>query len=277
MNRDIRAIDSYIRYLRQDCGLMVTLHPMTSEPIIGEYFSAYNVHFCRYCLQLKADHTLWEHCVHKQANVWERVKEGEFVGVCHAGVLEFVYPIRSNNDIIGVISVSGYRTENGTSYVSRLAKKYNLNYDTVMSSYRTHLSAKVPDKSEIDTLLHPLCMMLELAYSHVEKPAENNDVFSDILHFVNINATTELSLPLLAAHFSYSPSYVSHAFRKHTGKTFSEYLTERRVHDAAALLKNTDGSVTEIAFACGFNDGNYFSKVFKKQLGISPRQYRKSK
>ena len=71
-----------------------------------------------------------------------------------------------------------------------------------------------------------------------------------------------------------SATYFSKKFRSVTGFGFKEYLTGVRLQDGAALLRTTNLSVTEIALACGFTDGNYFGEAFKKANGITPRQLR---
>ena len=60
-------------------------------------------------------------------------------------------------------------------------------------------------------------------------------------------------------------------------KTFVEYVTEKRIEKARKLLKQTDKSSSEIAREVGYKDAHYFSFVFKKQLGCSPREYRAEK
>ena len=56
---------------------------------------------------------------------------------------------------------------------------------------------------------------------------------------------------------------------------FKEYLNYIRVQKASDMLRNTDLSVTGVAMACGFSDGNYFGDVFRRLTGVSPREYRK--
>jgi YesN/AraC family two-component response regulator len=56
--------------------------------------------------------------------------------------------------------------------------------------------------------------------------------------------------------------------------TFKEHLNRVRIEEAARLLANTDYSVMEIAIACGYKDQSYFTKVFKKLTGLTPKQYR---
>ena len=69
-------------------------------------------------------------------------------------------------------------------------------------------------------------------------------------------------------------SYLSTLFRQVTGTTFKEHLNRVRVEEAARLLSNTDYPVMEIAIACGYKDQSYFTKVFKKLTGLTPKQYR---
>ena len=54
------------------------------------------------------------------------------------------------------------------------------------------------------------------------------------------------------------------------------YINKIRIEKAAALFKNSDRSITEIAMEVGFDDSNYFSRIFKKQMGMSPREYKKT-
>ncbi len=71
-----------------------------------------------------------------------------------------------------------------------------------------------------------------------------------------------------------SKSSLLTVFRKATGQTPVDYLMRLRIQRAMELLRQTDRSITEIAFAVGFNDSNYFTRQFKKVTGLPPRQFR---
>ena len=72
-----------------------------------------------------------------------------------------------------------------------------------------------------------------------------------------------------------SAEHLSRTFKKETGFGFSEYLTLVRLQKAEYMLRNEPGrSVCEIAYACGFNDSNYFSAKFKQTYGKAPSKFK---
>lgn len=71
-----------------------------------------------------------------------------------------------------------------------------------------------------------------------------------------------------------SPNYLSELFKKHTGKTISEYLTEYRLEKACQLLDHAEYRVGDVSGMVGIHDGRYFSNMFKKKYGMTPTEYR---
>lgn len=88
--------------------------------------------------------------------------------------------------------------------------------------------------------------------------------------------TEDISLESAAESMGMSSFYFSRLFRTSFNKTFLEYLTAYRVERAEQLLASTDIPVREIAPRVGYADSNYFSKVFKRQTGQTPTEYRQS-
>lgn len=84
----------------------------------------------------------------------------------------------------------------------------------------------------------------------------------------------DLSIQKLANHLHISPSYLSLIFKKDAGVTFLKYLVSIRLEAAKDLLRSSDLKTTEIAERIGYPDINYFSYFFKKNFGMSPREYR---
>ena len=186
-----------------------------------------------------------------------------------------MYPITNGCDTVGFISVSGYKCENYESYLKRLSEKYSVSYDNLKNVY-VSLKEKKLTKEKIDTLIFPLCQMLELAY--MKNKTENYEKLcleEKIERYLKSNHTENITVSDIAKHFLCSESHISHIFKKQTGKSIREYINNLRISDAKTLLEYSGLTITEIAFSVGFTDSDYFSNVFKKYVGISPMTYRR--
>ena len=101
-----------------------------------------------------------------------------------------------------------------------------------------------------------------------------SDTFSNILSYVNEHFCEDLSVHTISREVAVNPNYVSQLFKRQTGSTFTEYVTNLRVNLACSLLRTTDLTVAEVADKVGFNDYYYFIKVFRKMIGENPSPYR---
>lgn len=81
----------------------------------------------------------------------------------------------------------------------------------------------------------------------------------------------------LARHIGVSEGYLSRCFTQETGLSLIQYLTRYRIQRARQLLTTTDMTVTEIALEVGFSDSNYFSRVFRREVGVAPLVYRRNR
>lgn len=272
---NVKKIKDYILYLKNECGLSVTLHPLKKENLIfPSELITFNIHDNSYCVYVKTCSAAQTHCVAQQCKVLNKCAGGSYTGTCYAGVREYVYPIKDRKEIVGFISVSGYRCDDFKSYLARTAERFSLSLDHLVTAYES-LKTPMPEKDSVDTLILPLTAMLELAY--IASEALQDESWMDgILRYIKQNHTQNITIEQICERFSCSRSKISHTFKSATGKGFREYLTELRLTDAASLLHYSELSVTEIAYSVGFCDSNYFSNVFKKQYGISPKDYRKN-
>lgn len=100
--------------------------------------------------------------------------------------------------------------------------------------------------------------------------------FAQMIKYIDNHYQHKLYLKDLSAKFFINQVYCCQLFKKHLGKTFSEYVTELRIKKACELLKHSELSIEEIAAKSGYVDYYYFNKAFKKQCGITPAKFRKS-
>lgn len=101
-----------------------------------------------------------------------------------------------------------------------------------------------------------------------------NRQLENILKFINTNYMKHISLSDLSREFFLCSSYISVLFKKNMNKTLFEYINTLRMERAALLLLNTDKMVHEISNEVGYSDSFHFSKMFKKNFGTSPSEYR---
>lgn len=98
--------------------------------------------------------------------------------------------------------------------------------------------------------------------------------FNHIIDYIDKNFADPLTTRDMAAWAHMSEYYFCHLFKQSMGVSFISYLNAVRVRKASDLLANSRLSITEVAEKTGFSDVNYFSRVFKQNIGISPRYYR---
>lgn len=116
-----------------------------------------------------------------------------------------------------------------------------------------------------------------LAATNVAPCDKNILKLKKILSYIRENYDKQIALTDMAKHAEMSFKYFGTFFKGMTGKTPVDYLNEYRIEKASRKLMNTDMSITEIAYSCGFNDLSYFIKMFKRINKVSPGKYRKDR
>ena len=95
-----------------------------------------------------------------------------------------------------------------------------------------------------------------------------------VMIHIDSQLSADLSLTAMANMLQINASYLSALFKKETGVTLTEYVNKKRIDHAILLLNSSDAQIQTIAQHCGITDVNYFTKLFKKQVGKTPKEYR---
>jgi YesN/AraC family two-component response regulator len=120
-----------------------------------------------------------------------------------------------------------------------------------------------------ETMIHSYCSLVQ-QYS-LRKYSE---VVRNVLNFVEFNLKEPLSLNLLAGQFNIVPAYLSRHFAAEMGMTLTDFINARRLEHARHLLDGSAMYIEEIAEECGYQDVNYFIRLFKRKYGKTPGKYR---
>lgn len=113
-----------------------------------------------------------------------------------------------------------------------------------------------------------------LDYVKANYNKKSHFIIDRVVEYVNENYNSTISIEEVASRFSLNPFYFSKLFKEYQKNNFVDYLTEVRINKAVELLKEESLNIKEIAYEVGYQDPNYFSRVFKKIVGISPKDYR---
>lgn len=118
-------------------------------------------------------------------------------------------------------------------------------------------------------MVQSYCRLVQIHFSKAYSP-----IIQRVTAKIDADLTSDLSLRAQAEDLCVNASYLSSHFKKEVGITYSEYVNKKRIEYAVKLLKTTNLQVQDVAQRCGMFDSNYFSKVFKKYMHLTPLKYR---
>lgn len=143
--------------------------------------------------------------------------------------------------------------------------------DQLSSKFAKKIEAltTVTDHSLEQEMLHKYCLLVRNYSVKGYSP-----IIQKTLNQINLNLTSDLSLKTLSEMSNISAGYLSTLFKKETGMTLTDYVNKKRIDHALLLLNATNLQIQTIAAHCGINDMNYFTRIFKKFMGMTPKKYR---
>ena len=162
-----------------------------------------------------------------------------------------------------------------SSLLSRAAIEGGATSDSVLKVNNQFLMS-LQNITDLDDLCYKLQETIDVftdcMFNYI--PSKGNEIIKKAIRYISQNFSRNLTLDEVADHVHLNPSYFSTLFKQSTGSSFKEYLNMVRIEESKRLLSNTDYSIIDISLATGFEDQSYFSKVFKKYTGLTPKQYR---
>lgn len=183
--------------------------------------------------------------------------------------LELIQIMRKNNPDMKCIILSGYDNfEYAQKAIDIKVNKYLLkpaDPEEILLSVKSLLfdSGSQPEKSDV---------------THIENvsssPFDNNIIIDEIILYLKEFYSNKIVFGDLAKRYRISASHLSTTFKKLTGISITDYLCNIRVSEAKKLLIETNLRINEISRKVGIDDELYFSRIFRKSTGLSPKQYR---
>ena len=157
--------------------------------------------------------------------------------------------------------------------LSRAAMEHNPDFNLILD-LNEKLIREIIQSDDFNEICYILSDNIDIFTEQFLVTDQHHAVITKAIGYLSAHYSEAVTLSSLAKTVGVHPSYLSALFPQVTGLTFREYLNRIRIERALYLLTNTDYPIMDIAISCGFNDQSYFTKVFKKQTGLTPRQFR---
>lgn len=255
--------------------------------VLQRFLVGYIVHNNPYCLYVKSNHTLLQHCVFAKQQLLRTLEEkGQICGMCHCGVMELVMPIRRDGAIIGYISAGGFRPEEHLLHrrLQRLTGQYGFREADLREIYDSSIPENRIPSQELQAALGTLALLFSSFADSLpipEAPISGSSIEKKLLcqralEYLNMKYAKPIRIADVAGFCNCSESHIQHLFRQICGMTIGEYLEELRIDKACMLLTETGLSVWQVATRVGYMDANYFSTVFSNRKKLSPTKFREA-
>ena len=172
------------------------------------------------------------------------------------------------------ISFYGRRADEMTERFSLLRDNCVFDLNEHKESITAFLFDCLGKASDEKTDIFSECALLYLIAHLDSKKRETNHLLNTIIEITNKSFTDpSFALTALSKELNYNAKYLSFFFKKNKGVCFNEYLRSLRIKHSVFLMEQGITSIKNIALLSGFSDSLYYSKIFKKEIGSSPREY----
>lgn len=254
-------------------GICVTVFDIHHN--ILAYYPEYNCPLCEImqsfektrCKCFESDLQSFVKC--KQAN-------GPIFHRCHAGLTEATFPLKQGKQLYGYLMfgqiLSSPKDEPAKDNIRRLCLENGIdNIDYVVEMFDT-VEVKTESEIKAAAVLFNACVSYLLSNDVIL--FRNGVILGDAIEYIEKNLHSDLSTEVICKNINTTRTKLYQIFADELGMGVSTYVRECRLKKAKELLKTTNDSISDIALSVGFSDYNYFTRVFKKQFGMSPYAYR---
>jgi AraC-like DNA-binding protein len=289
-------LSEYMAYLKNKFDIQICINDFTGfiplDKELDRVLQPYMAHTNPFCMFIKSDKKLMQKCQSMKGKIMTKClqKQNYFRGICHAGAVELIFPIFYDAKLLGIINVGMFNASPDISryLLKRVCRNSILQEDVGVELFDLSTKTNLGPEFEKELCIHfnfvtsylASCFgKLSIDY-HAEKLLKkkhnyNEDlVLSQCIQFINNNYLTGVDVSMLKTLCHCSDSYINHIFKKRTGYSVKGYVNKLRITDAKELLINSVSNISDVAFKTGFSDPDYFSRVFAKVTGISPKKYR---
>lgn len=241
-----------------------------------EKIAEYPTRDCGFCSLIRTNAQADGKCRTQDRYACEQCKasDGLYSYTCHAGLTETVAPIHCGNIIIGYLMFGQVLQCQEPQDYWRIVWERCHDYGVDMDALKEAYQRKTPvDSNQVLSAAQILEACAGYLWLQRYISLQDNALPQQIDQYITGNLHSDLSAKTLCRQFGISRSKLYQIAGEYYGKGIEQLTRELRIERAKELLKTTAYSVSEAAAMVGYPDYNYFIKVFKKEAGMTPKQY----
>jgi two-component system response regulator YesN len=214
----------------------------------------------------------WQYPLESERALLQKVKIGDRTGAKE--ILNAILGTILFKDI-GDLGILKVRLLELVSVLSRAAVEGGVNVDVMLERNLTYVNKVMAIDNQEDLcawISAALNEFIELVYA--SQDGRKMSQLRPAINYIDANYDKTVTLAQIAHASHLSASRLAHVFREQMGMTVIDYVTSVRIERAKQLLLATGQSCTEVCFAVGYNNQSYFTRTFKRVVGMTPRQFR---
>lgn len=233
----------------------------------------------QYCLCIRQDSTRKRNCNRSNlAHMKEAAQSKKTVCyTCHAGIMETIIPVIYEETIIGFMQIGQFRDETGeyssSEKVALALEAYKLPSDQMLRLYE---ELPVVSDEKFEALKKIMRILIKSLWNDSLIRHNRSMLSVKIEQYISEHLKDKIGVEDICQRFFLSKNALYRLFEAEFDMPIGRYILNRRIQLSVDALRNTGMPIATIAAECGFSDYNYFIRAFKKQMGITPLQYRKS-
>ena len=270
--------ESELHELMKDFYVLTGIRIVLFDLDYNELLS-YPEHNCAFCSRMKSQEHTRTLCSQSDHTSFQKCREKNRLVIfhCHAGLIEATAPLIDSNTVIGYMMFGQISDEQNVQRLASTLSQYDsllLDKQGDIFRYTEDIPLKTREQIHAAAKIMEACAFYAILKNTITIQRDN--FIRDMDAYLLTNLSEDLSIESLSAAFGISKTKLCQSATHYYGCGIAEHIRHLRIEQAKTLLKTTDEPVTKISDLVGFADYNYFCRVFKKEVGMPAKKYRKN-
>lgn len=250
-------------------------HPLLDIPLRERY------HTKKFCDIAKSTATGYRRCRRcRRFADRKAIKTGElFCGYCVNGLYEIGLPVVVGGKVLAVVYVGNLMPDKAfaTEKVEKACQKTGV--DPKILTAKLEDAQPVTDLQTYIDIAETVSSYIKLVFKTFPQDLGGNAhwVIREMKMYARENFRNPIKLSDRAKHYGFNEKYIGRLFKSTTDVSFSNYVNRLRLNHAKNLLLSTEKSIIEVALDSGFENVTYFNRCFKRELGLTPTEFRRQR